>query len=149
MTVSDVFFFKLLLSSSYFCPFFSAINYPFVRKVGQKYFVSNKMRDIFEGAVEFCSQRGLELALPQNEDENNALTEVYVDVLRDAWISVNHKKAEGNFEVDMNNRPLIFTKWGQGQPDKSIPDTGCTMLTENGIWKVTSCYLNAYVVCQL
>ncbi|XP_070687181.1 mannose-binding protein C-like isoform X2 [Pempheris klunzingeri] len=127
-----------------------AINYDFVRKVGQKYFVSYKERDSFSRALELCSQRGLELALPQSEEENTALTQFFGDVYRTAWINVNNKKAEGNFQVDTKNRPLTFTKWGGGQPDESIQDTGCTMLSENGIWRVTSeCFLNAYIVCQI
>ncbi|XP_024655015.2 mannose-binding protein C [Maylandia zebra] len=127
-----------------------AINYHFVRRVGQKYFVSNKERGSFSRAVEFCSQQHIELALPQNEEENNALTQVFGDVYKAAWISVNNKKAEGNFEVDMKNQRLTFTKWGEGQPDKSIQDTGCTMLSENGIWQVTpECSMNAYIICQL
>ncbi|XP_070686947.1 collectin-43-like isoform X2 [Pempheris klunzingeri] len=127
-----------------------AINYDFVRRVGQKYFVSYKERDSFSRALELCSQRGLELALPQSEEENTALTQFFGDVYKTAWINVNNKKAEGNFQVDTKNRPLTFTKWGGGQPDKSIQDTGCTMLSENGVWSVTrECFLNAYIVCQI
>lgn len=112
--------------------------------------MSNKERGSFSRAVEFCSQQHIELALPQNEEENNALTQVFGDVYKAAWISVNNKKAEGNFEVDMKNQRLTFTKWGEGQPDKSIQDTGCTMLSENGIWQVTpECSMNAYIICQL
>uniref|UniRef100_A0AAQ6IKL0 C-type lectin domain-containing protein n=1 Tax=Anabas testudineus TaxID=64144 RepID=A0AAQ6IKL0_ANATE len=127
-----------------------AINYDFVRKVGQKYFVSYKKRDSFSKAVEFCSQQGLELALPQNEEENKKLTEVFGDVYKTVWINVNNKKADGNFEVDMNNRPLTFTSWAAGHPDTSIQDTACTMLSENGVWQLTSeCFLNAFIVCQI
>ncbi|XP_038562884.1 mannose-binding protein C-like isoform X2 [Micropterus salmoides] len=127
-----------------------ATNYVFFRRVGQKYFVSNKERGSFSGATEFCSQRGLELALPQNEEENRVLTQVFGDVDKMAWINVNNKKAEGNFATDLKNRPLTFTKWGEGQPDKSIQDTGCTMLSENGVWRVThECSLNAYIICQI
>ncbi|XP_032379358.1 pulmonary surfactant-associated protein D [Etheostoma spectabile] len=126
------------------------MTYDFVRTVGQKYFVSYKKRDSFSRAIEFCSQRGLELALPQNEEENNMLTQVFGDDNKTAWINVNTNKAEGNFEADMKNRPLTFTKWGEGQPDKSIQDTGCTMLSENAFWRVThDCSLNAYIVCQM
>ncbi|XP_049429933.1 mannose-binding protein C-like isoform X3 [Epinephelus fuscoguttatus] len=125
------------------------INYDFVRSVGQKYFVSNKEMGSFSRAVEFCSQRGLELALPQNEEENNILTQVFVESNENAWINVNNK-AVGNSEADMKNQHLVFTKWGEGQPDKSIQDTGCTMLSENGVWKVTpECSLNAYIICQI
>ncbi|XP_035859457.1 pulmonary surfactant-associated protein D-like isoform X1 [Sander lucioperca] len=127
-----------------------ATNYDFVRRVGQKYFVSYKKRDSFSTAVEFCSQRGLELALPQNEEENNILTQFFGDDNKTAWINVNTNKAEGNFEVDMKKQPLTFTKWGEGQPDKSIQNTGCTMLSENAVWRVThDCSLNAYVICQI
>ncbi|XP_045893677.1 mannose-binding protein C-like isoform X2 [Micropterus dolomieu] len=127
-----------------------ATNYDFFRRVGQKYFVSNKERGSFSGATEFCSQRGLELALPQNEEENRILTQVFGDVDKMAWINVNYKKAEGNFATDLKNRPLTFTKWGEGQPDKSIQDTGCTMLSENSVWRVThECSLNAYIICQI
>ncbi|XP_017290270.1 pulmonary surfactant-associated protein D-like [Kryptolebias marmoratus] len=127
-----------------------AIGYPFVRKVGQKYFVSNKERASFEKAVEFCSKRGLELALPESEEENDKLIEVFGDAFKDVWINVNKEKSEGNFAVSMNNRPLTFTKWGEGQPDASIQDTGCTMVSENGIWSVTrECFLYAFIVCQL
>ncbi|XP_054894505.1 pulmonary surfactant-associated protein D-like [Poeciliopsis prolifica] len=125
-----------------------AITYSFVRKVGEKYFVSNKVRDPFEKAVKFCSQRGLELALPQSDEENNALAEVF-DAYRTVWINVNRKKAQGNFTLDANNRPLTFSKWGAGQPDASVQDVGCTMVSEDGFWEVTKeCFLNAYIVCQ-
>lgn len=112
--------------------------------------MSNKERDSFSRAAEFCSQRGLELALPQNEEENKELTQVFGDVYRSAWIGVNDEKASGNFEADMKKRPLTFTKWAEGQPDRSIQDTGCTMLTENGVWQLTrDCSVNAFIVCQL
>uniref|UniRef100_A0A3B5N218 C-type lectin domain-containing protein n=1 Tax=Xiphophorus couchianus TaxID=32473 RepID=A0A3B5N218_9TELE len=121
----------------------------FVRKVGEKYFVSYKEREPFEKAVNFCSQRGLELALPQSEEENNALAEVFDDAYQTVWINVNKKKAQGDFTLDANDRPLTFAKWGDGQPDASVQDVGCTMVSRNGFWKVTKeCFLNAYVVCQ-
>lgn len=129
---------------------FPAVNYDFVRRVGQKYFVSYKERGSFSRAVEFCSQRGLELALPQSEEENSALTQFFGDVYKAAWINVNSKKAEGNFGTDMKNRPLTFTNWGDGQPDESIQDTGCTMLSENAVWRVThECFLEVYIICQI
>ncbi|XP_024137057.1 pulmonary surfactant-associated protein D [Oryzias melastigma] len=127
-----------------------AKEYPFVRRVGQKFFVSKSERDSFETAVEFCSQRGLELALPQNEEENSKLMEVFGDAFKEVWIGVNNKTADGKFQVDLNNQPLIFTKWETGQPDGSIQDTGCTVLTEHGFWRVMrECYYNAFIVCQI
>ena len=113
--------------------FFSAVNHDFVRKVGEKYFMSNKERGSFSRAIEFCSQQDLELALPNNEEENSALTQLFGEVDKMVWIDVNNQKAEGHFETDMKNRRLTFTKWGEGQPNGSVGDTGCTMLSENGV----------------
>ncbi|XP_028286290.1 mannose-binding protein C-like [Parambassis ranga] len=114
-----------------------AINFDCVRRVGQKYFVSNKERGPFQRAVQFCSQRGLELALPQNEEENRKLTQVFGEADKMAWINVKEP-------------PLTFTKWGPGQPDGSVLDSGCTVVTEDGSWRAThDCFLNAYIVCQI
>ncbi|KAM7415275.1 hypothetical protein PAMA_019886 [Pampus argenteus] len=119
-----------------------AVNYNFFQKVGQKYFVSNKETGSFSQAFEFCSQQGLELVLPKNEKENSALTQLFGEVDKTVWINVNNKKAEGNSET--------FSKWGEGQPDKSVGDTGCTVLSGNGVWRVThECSLNAYIICQI
>ncbi|XP_033181911.1 mannose-binding protein C-like [Anabas testudineus] len=125
------------------------ISYDFVRRVGHKYFVSYKKEGSFSKAVEFCSQQGLELALPQNEDENTVLTQVFDKDVKRAWINVNNNKAEGDFKADMKNKPLSFTKWAEGQPDTSFQNTGCTLLLENGMWEVTQeCSVNACIVCQ-
>ncbi|XP_040927117.1 mannose-binding protein C-like [Betta splendens] len=124
--------------------------YDFVKRVGQKYFVSHRETGSFSGAVEFCSSQGLELALPQNEDENNMLTRVFGETVKTAWISVNHKKSEGDFTTDVKNRPLVFTKWAEEQPERSIQDTGCSLLSENGRWRVTrDCSQKAFIVCQV
>ncbi|XP_028287226.1 mannose-binding protein-like [Parambassis ranga] len=127
-----------------------AISYDFVRGIGQKYFVSLKKRGSFSKALEFCSQRGLELALPQSEEENSILTEVFEEYSdRGVWIGVNNKWAEGKFRADMKNQPLTFSKWAEGQPDRSIRGTGCTMLKNDGMWRVTDeCSSSSYIICQ-
>ncbi|XP_014835003.1 PREDICTED: mannose-binding protein C-like, partial [Poecilia mexicana] len=127
-----------------------AITFDFVRKVGQKYFVSNKERGSFQKAADFCDQRGLELALPQSEEENHMLLQLMGQHEKRAWININMRKAEGNFQSDMKNRPLTFTKWGERQPDQSIQDSGCSMAAEDGTWRVTpDCSLDADIICQL
>ncbi|XP_043981362.1 pulmonary surfactant-associated protein D-like isoform X4 [Gambusia affinis] len=127
-----------------------AITFDFVRKVGQKYFVSNKERGSFQKAADFCQQRGLELALPQSEEENHMLLQLMGQDEKRAWININMRKAEGNFQSDMKNRPLTFTKWGESQPDQGIQDSGCSMATEDGTWRVTpDCSLDADIICQL
>ncbi|XP_062277238.1 pulmonary surfactant-associated protein D-like [Scomber scombrus] len=127
-----------------------AVTYDFVRKAGQKYFVSNKKKGSFSQAIEFCSQQDLELALPKNEKENSALTHFFGEMDKMVWINVNNKKAVGHFQTDMKKSALNFTKWGEGQTDTSVRETGCTMLSENGVWRVSNeCSLNAYIICQI
>ncbi|KAJ7984027.1 hypothetical protein DPEC_G00367660 [Dallia pectoralis] len=54
-----------------------AINYEFARRVNKTYFVSHKRSGSFDEAVQFCTKMGLALALPKNEKENVALTEIF------------------------------------------------------------------------
>lgn len=132
-------FFFLIDNTVTSVSFVPAINFDFVRSVGQKFFVSFKERGSFSNAVQFCSQEGLELALPQNEEENTILTEVFGESGEMAWLDVNNN----------NSNNLIFTKWGEGHAYTSVQASHCTVLTESGIWRTThDCFLSAYIVCQ-
>ncbi|XP_029584948.1 pulmonary surfactant-associated protein D isoform X1 [Salmo trutta] len=126
-----------------------AINYDFTRRVDKKYFVSHKRPGSFDDAVQFCTKRGLVLALPKNEEENTALTQVFEGALKNAWLNVDTSK-EGKFQVDLKGHSLTFSKWGDGEPKVPNGDKGCTMLTESGAWQVTyDCSFNAYIVCEI
>ncbi|KAL0973814.1 hypothetical protein UPYG_G00211520 [Umbra pygmaea] len=124
-----------------------AINYNFVRRVNNKYFVSQKRLASFDGAVQFCTNMGLVLALPQNEEENVALTDIF-EGTETAWINVNSSKQQ-KFQIDLNGNPITFTKWGNGEPNIPSGDKGCTMLTKAGTWQVTPDCSNSYVVCEI
>ncbi|XP_041725139.1 collectin-46-like [Coregonus clupeaformis] len=126
-----------------------AINYDFARRVDKKYFVSHKRQGSFDDAVQFCTKRGLVLALPKNEEENTALTQVFEGAFNNAWLNVDNSK-EGKFQLDLKGHPLTFSKWGDGEPKVPNGDRGCTMLTESGAWQVTSdCSFNAYIMCEI
>ncbi|CAB1350191.1 unnamed protein product, partial [Coregonus sp. 'balchen'] len=123
-----------------------AINYDFARRVANKYFVSHKRQGAFDDAVQFCTKRGLLLALPKNEEENTALTQVLEGAFNNVWLNVDNSK-EGTFQLDLKGHPLTFSKWGDGEPKVPNGDRGCTMLTESGAWQVTSnCSFNAYIM---
>ncbi|CAB1350193.1 unnamed protein product, partial [Coregonus sp. 'balchen'] len=111
-----------------------AINYDFARRVDKKYFVSHKRQGSFDDAVQFCTKRGLVLALPKNEEENTALTQVFEGAFNNAWLNVDNSK-EGKFQLDLKGHPLTFSKWGDGEPKVPNGDRGCTMLTESGAWQ--------------
>uniref|UniRef100_A0A8C6M4N0 C-type lectin domain-containing protein n=1 Tax=Nothobranchius furzeri TaxID=105023 RepID=A0A8C6M4N0_NOTFU len=105
---------------------FPAVTFHFVRKVGQKYLVSNKERGSFQKASEFCSQQGVELVLPQTDQT--------------AWINRERLESES----------LKFTKWAEGQPDEPIQQESCIVVSDKGYWRVSRyCSLNAYIVCQI
>ncbi|KAJ4937507.1 hypothetical protein JOQ06_002142 [Pogonophryne albipinna] len=83
-----------------------AISYDFVPESWSEILCVLQEERLFSPAlVEFCSQQGWELALPQNEEENSKLNQFFGDIHKEAWINVNNNKAEGNFLTDMKNRP--------------------------------------------
>uniref|UniRef100_A0A6Q2Z5W8 C-type lectin domain-containing protein n=1 Tax=Esox lucius TaxID=8010 RepID=A0A6Q2Z5W8_ESOLU len=126
-----------------------AINYDFTRRVNNRYFVSDKTQGSFDEAVQFCSKMGFVLALPKNEEENVALTQVFEGGFEQAWVNVDNSK-QANFKVDLNGQPLTFSKWGDGEPKEPSGDKGCTMVTKSGVWKITSeCSANSYIVCEI
>ncbi|KAF7198957.1 mannose-binding protein C [Nothobranchius furzeri] len=117
-----------------------AVTFHFVRKVGQKYLVSNKERGSFQKASEFCSQQGVELVLPQSGEENNKLTQLIGEADQTAWINRERLESES----------LKFTKWAEGQPDEPIQQESCIVVSDKGYWRVSrDCSLNAYIVCQI
>uniref|UniRef100_A0A8C6M5Q4 Reverse transcriptase domain-containing protein n=1 Tax=Nothobranchius furzeri TaxID=105023 RepID=A0A8C6M5Q4_NOTFU len=117
-----------------------AVTFHFVRKVGQKYLVSNKERGSFQKASEFCSQQGVELVLPQSGEKNNKLTQLIGEADQTAWINRERLESES----------LKFTKWAEGQPDEPIQQESCIVVSDKGYWRVSrDCSLNAYIVCQI
>ncbi|KAG7465883.1 hypothetical protein MATL_G00158440 [Megalops atlanticus] len=117
--------------------FEKATSFQLFKKVGKKYFVSDKRLGTFEEALKFCSDAGAILALPRGSEENKALSQLIPDS-QYAWLGVNDRETEGKF-VDVQNKPLQFTSWKSGEPNNHQNKEDCALITPNGSWNDISC----------
>ncbi|XP_036398115.1 mannose-binding protein C-like [Megalops cyprinoides] len=124
-----------------------ATSFKLFKKVGKKYFVSDKTSGTFDEALKFCSDAGVTLALPRSSEENKALSQLIPDS-QYAWLSANDRKTEGNF-VDLQNKPLQFTSWKSGEPNNFKNNEDCALIPPNGNWNDISCNEKMTIFCEI
>lgn len=116
--------------------------------MGQKYYVTDGTTGQFEEAVRFCRNSGGKIVLPRSEEENQALVKVLSSFSSAAYIRATDLKEEGRF-VDDEEKSLIFTKWGSGQPDNYQGSQDCTIIHKSGIWDDNNCTNSFLMVCEI
>ncbi|XP_026767574.3 pulmonary surfactant-associated protein D [Pangasianodon hypophthalmus] len=125
-----------------------ATSFSTFRRVGQKYYVTDGTTGQFEQAVKFCNDGGGKVVLPKSEEENQALAKILSSFSSAAFIRATDTTEEGKF-VDDEGNPLIFTKWGSGQPDDYRGSQDCTIVHNSGIWDDNSCNNNFLMMCEI
>ncbi|XP_030629998.1 mannose-binding protein C [Chanos chanos] len=119
------------------------------RKVGQKYYVTDGLSMSFDEGVKFCRDTGGKMVLPRNEEENQALTKVMASTGSSyALIGATDRQHEGIF-VDLETRPLNFSKWTNGEPNDSNGAEDCTIIVNDGLWNDISCNSSHLIVCEI
>ncbi|KAF5883228.1 mannose-binding protein C-like [Clarias magur] len=124
------------------------ISFSTFRRVGQKFYVTDGTTGQFEEAVRFCRNSGGKIVLPRSEEENQALVKVLSSFSSAAFIGATDLKEEGRF-VDDEEKSLIFTKWGSGQPDNYQGSQDCAIIQTSGIWDDNNCTNSFLMVCEI
>ncbi|XP_057189736.1 mannose-binding protein-like [Triplophysa rosa] len=119
------------------------------KNVGGKYYVSNGLEANFGDGVKFCTDVGGKMVLPTNEDENTLLSSMHA-VLGSTYIliGITDEESEGTF-VDLDNRPLSFTKWKKNEPNNYRGAENCAVVYSDGEWYDVTCDSKWHVVCEL
>ncbi|ROL55169.1 Mannose-binding protein [Anabarilius grahami] len=120
-----------------------------IRKVGQKYYVTDGLKGNFEKALKFCSDAGAKIVLPRSEDENKVLTSMQA-VLDSTYVYIGatDTQKEGHF-VDMSGQPLTFTNWKENEPNDYQGAEDCTIIYKSGVWNDINCDSEWHVVCEM
>ncbi|XP_028831356.1 mannose-binding protein C-like isoform X2 [Denticeps clupeoides] len=127
-----------------------AMRFQVFRKVGQKYYVSDGQVGNFDEVLTFCRHVGGTVVLPTSEEENKALWRLLSALTKSqhAFIGATDKKSEGLF-VDMDNRPLMFSKWAKHEPNGASGDEDCTTIGPCEQWYDFSCHSRHIIVCEI
>ncbi|KAJ8287380.1 hypothetical protein COCON_G00000390 [Conger conger] len=121
--------------------------FTFTKRVGTKYFLSDKKSGVFEQAVAACSAVGGVPALPKSQEENQALIGM-MSSSEHAWLSANDRTAEGTF-VDLQGTTLGFSNWKKGEPNNHKGVEDCTITDFNGSWNDVNCDLSSIIICEI
>ncbi|KAL7879370.1 hypothetical protein SRHO_G00016240 [Serrasalmus rhombeus] len=118
------------------------------RKVGQKLFLTHRTEATFDRGQKLCTDAGWTLAVPRNEAENKALSEMITQVAAShAYIGATDREKEGQF-VDVHKAPLTFTKWKNGEPNNNNGSEHCAGIYTSGEWNDFNCDINRKIICE-
>ncbi|XP_073729488.1 uncharacterized protein [Misgurnus anguillicaudatus] len=124
-----------------------ASRFKIFKNAGMKYYVSLGL-GTFDQALDFCQRNGATIVLPTTEFENFILKRM--NVLTDSTdiiLGTTDKQKEGTF-VDLNNKPLSFSKWGKNEPN-NLGEEDCVVQNIDGYWNDIKCESKRHVVCEI
>ncbi|KAG7460749.1 hypothetical protein MATL_G00202100 [Megalops atlanticus] len=129
-----------------------ATSFQFFRKAGSKYYASNNREAPFSEGKEMCAAGGGTVALPRNEAENQAFTQFFTSLpsisTQYAYMAATDEKTEGRW-VDLDDKPLGFTKWASGEPQNYGGAEHCVVIRKSGHWADVSCSHKFIVICEI
>ncbi|KAJ8333329.1 hypothetical protein SKAU_G00422250 [Synaphobranchus kaupii] len=120
----------------------------FTKRVGKKYFLSDKTSGTFDAAVKLCSTVSGFPALPASLEENQVLSTFLSDSQQYAWLSANDRKTEGKF-VDLQDKALQYSSWKDKEPNNSGGIEDCAMIYSNGSWNDVGCEKSFLIICEI
>ncbi|KAJ8289425.1 hypothetical protein GJAV_G00001170 [Gymnothorax javanicus] len=117
------------------------------KRVGTKYFVTDKKSGKFDEAVKLCSSVNGVPAQPVNAQENQALS-AFLSGSEYAWISANDRKTEGKF-VDLREKELKFNSWKTSEPNNHKGVEDCAIILPDGKWNDINCDSSFLIICEI
>ncbi|KAJ8366620.1 hypothetical protein AAFF_G00348370 [Aldrovandia affinis] len=126
-----------------------AARFSFFRKIGDKYYVTDKREATFNEGLRICTSVGGTIPLPRGEAENYALAMVLIaSGSTDAFIGATDRRAEGNW-VDLSNQPVTFFKWGPSEPNNTDGHEDCIEGIDNEKWNDVPCDSTQVIICEI
>ncbi|KAJ8410303.1 hypothetical protein AAFF_G00202840 [Aldrovandia affinis] len=119
------------------------------RKMGSKYYMSDKVKVSFDEGQQLCRDAGASLALPRSDAENRALSQfLSVSGAPHAFIRATDRKTDGQF-LDLDGRPLTFLKWGAGEPNNYKGPEDCVVISTSALWADVPCSAKHLIICEI
>ncbi|XP_064597162.1 LOW QUALITY PROTEIN: macrophage mannose receptor 1-like [Liolophura sinensis] len=94
-----------------------------------------------------CRLDGSVLASITSVYEESVVRVLTQDINQPVWIGMHDAEVSGTYEW-IDNWPIFYTNWAQGEPSKDIGE-GCVSLLPNGKWNDTICGQQFLPVCKL
>ncbi|KAG7461128.1 hypothetical protein MATL_G00206740 [Megalops atlanticus] len=118
------------------------------KRVGNKYYMSERVTADFDQGVALCRDFGTTLALPRNSAENQALAKIIaLSDSKYAFLGATDRKTDGQF-LDLEEKPVTFTSWGTGEPNNYGGSEECIVQSTSTNWIDVKCSAKYLIVCE-
>uniref|UniRef100_A0AAR2IRE0 C-type lectin domain-containing protein n=1 Tax=Pygocentrus nattereri TaxID=42514 RepID=A0AAR2IRE0_PYGNA len=118
------------------------------RKVGQKYYISSGLVTTFDAGQSYCRGVKGELALPRNNEENQAVYQVLKQVSQSetCFLGARESKVRGQY-ADTKGQKITYTKWHPGQPNRL--EEQCVCMGPSDQWHDYMCNSKHLIICEI
>ncbi|KAM4634074.1 macrophage mannose receptor 1 [Polymixia lowei] len=102
-------------------------------------------------ARSWCRGQGGELAVIDNQYENDFVSSYLRDLVLPAWIGLSDLLVENQYTWSDGDSPVLYTNWNNKEPNNAGGSEDCVAMTHNylvsGKWNDDSCHEERSFVC--
>ncbi|XP_035856480.1 C-type lectin domain family 4 member A-like isoform X2 [Sander lucioperca] len=107
------------------------------KRSGYSFYFKSEKRNYWFGSRDDCEQRGADLVVINNEEEQKFVTELSKD--GEYWIGLRYRRRQGEYKWEwVDGSPLTETFWSSGLPREDGNFTAATCCDQQGKWRQRS-----------
>ncbi|XP_067232917.1 C-type mannose receptor 2-like [Chanodichthys erythropterus] len=103
-------------------------------------------------ARDWCRQQGGDLAVIDDQNENDFVASYLKDLVVPVWIGLSDTLHEGKFAWSDGVSPVLYTNWADKEPNNADGQEHCTSISHNhlvtGLWNDEQCDHERGWVCS-
>ncbi|XP_026210056.1 LOW QUALITY PROTEIN: macrophage mannose receptor 1 [Anabas testudineus] len=118
------------------------------------YIFKGKKDDImgnWDYARSWCKDQGGELAVIDDQYENDFVSSYLRDLQHSTWIGLSDRNEENQYTWSDGVSPVLYTNWNDKEPNNADGAEDCVAMTHNhlvtGKWNDDACHKNHSFVC--
>ncbi|KAM4528248.1 uncharacterized protein PAE49_000185 [Odontesthes bonariensis] len=112
----------------------------------------NEAKANWSDARSWCVAQGAELAVIDNQYENDFVASYLKDLQRPTWIGLSDLLVENQYAWSDGVSPVLYTNWNEKEPNNAGGAEHCVALTHShlvtGKWNDDACHQNHSFVCH-
>ncbi|CAL9682123.1 unnamed protein product [Knipowitschia caucasica] len=112
----------------------------------------NDLRANWSHARSWCKEQGGELAVIDNQYENDFVSSYLRDLRRPTWIGLSDLLVENQYAWSDGVSPVLYTNWNDKEPNNAGGAEHCVALSHNqlvtGKWNDDACHKDHSFVCS-
>ncbi|XP_072304766.1 macrophage mannose receptor 1-like [Eucyclogobius newberryi] len=120
--------------------------------VNNKCFLFDDIQANWSYAQSWCKEHGGDLAVIDNQYENDYVSNFSMDFALPIWIGLSDLLVENQYAWSDRVSPVLYTNWNDEEPNNAGGAERCVALTYNrlfgGKWNVDACHKDQHFMCS-